>query len=79
MSYPRTSVRACKFAFAPSTSVSFNDSRGHCACARLPRAASWHAASLTREDVRALIGRGRPLIAGAGERFEVIPLGGKGL
>jgi quinol monooxygenase YgiN len=38
-----------------------------------------HAASLTREDVRALIGRGRPLIAGMGERFEVTPLGGKGL
>ena len=38
-----------------------------------------HAASLAREDVRALIGRGRPLIAGAGERFEVVPLGGKGL
>ncbi len=38
-----------------------------------------HAASLAREDVRALIGHGRPLIAGIGERFEVIPLGGKGL
>jgi quinol monooxygenase YgiN len=38
-----------------------------------------HAASLTREDVRAMIGRGRPLIAGAGERIEVVPLGGKGL
>ncbi len=38
-----------------------------------------HAASLTREDVRELIGRGRPLIAGVGERFEVTPLGGKGL
>lgn len=38
-----------------------------------------HAASLAREDVRALIGRGRPLIAGMGERFEVVPLGGKGL
>src|SRR5579859_1685952 len=38
-----------------------------------------HAASLVREDVRALIGRGRPLIAGMGERFEITPLGGKGL
>ncbi len=38
-----------------------------------------HAASLAREDVRALIGRGRQLIAGMGERFEVTPLGGKGL
>jgi quinol monooxygenase YgiN len=37
-----------------------------------------HAASLTREDVKALIARGRPLIAG-GERIELIPLGGKGL
>lgn len=38
-----------------------------------------HAASLARADVRALIGRGRPLIAGMGVRFETIPLGGKGL
>lgn len=38
-----------------------------------------HDASLAREDVRALIGRGRPLIAGMGERFEVVPLGGHGL
>lgn len=38
-----------------------------------------HDASLAREDVRALIGRGRPLIAGMGERFEVTPLGGVGL
>lgn len=37
-----------------------------------------HAASLTRDDVRALIERGRPLIAG-GERIEVVPVGGKGL
>jgi quinol monooxygenase YgiN len=36
-------------------------------------------ASLAREDVRALIGRGRELIAGMGERFEVVPLGGVGL
>ena len=32
----------------------------------------------TREDVRALIERGRPMIAG-GERIEVVPVGGKGL
>lgn len=38
-----------------------------------------HDASLAREDVRALIGRGRELIAGMGERFEVVPLGGVGL
>lgn len=38
-----------------------------------------HDASLAREDVRVLIGRGRPLIAGMGERFEVLPLGGVGL
>ena len=38
-----------------------------------------HDASLAREDVRALIGRGRALIAGMGERFEVVPLGGVGL
>ena len=37
-----------------------------------------HAASLTRDDAKALIARGRPLIAG-GERIELIPLGGKGL
>src|SRR2546423_13120253 len=37
-----------------------------------------HAASLARDDVRALIQRGMPLIAG-GERTEVVPVGGKGL
>lgn len=37
-----------------------------------------HEASLTREDVKALIQRGMTLIAG-GERIEVIPMGGKGL
>jgi quinol monooxygenase YgiN len=37
-----------------------------------------HAASLTRDDVRAIIARGRPLIAG-GDRIELVPLGGKGL
>jgi quinol monooxygenase YgiN len=40
--------------------------------------AAAHAASLTREDVKAIIQRGRPLIAG-GERIEVVPVGGKGL
>ncbi len=37
-----------------------------------------HELSLTRDDVRALIERGIPLIAG-GERIEVVPVGGKGL
>lgn len=37
-----------------------------------------HAASLTREEIKVLINRGRPLIAG-GERIEVVPVGGKGL
>ena len=38
-----------------------------------------HAASLTKEDVRAVISRARPLIAGFGERFTLEPVGGKGL
>jgi len=38
-----------------------------------------HAASLERDDVRALIGRGRPLIAGFGDQVRLRPLGGKGL
>jgi quinol monooxygenase YgiN len=37
-----------------------------------------HEASLTRDDVRELINRGMPLIAG-GERIEIVPVGGKGL
>ena len=37
-----------------------------------------HEASLSRDEVKALIQRGRPLIAG-GERIEVVPIGGKGL
>ena len=37
-----------------------------------------HKASLTRDDVQALIQRGRPLISG-GERIEVVPVGGKGI
>ena len=38
-----------------------------------------HQASLTLDSVKALITSARPLIAGFGERFEVTPLGGKGL
>ena len=38
-----------------------------------------HAASLTDEDVREIIGRARPLIARMGERFILEPVGGKGL
>jgi quinol monooxygenase YgiN len=38
-----------------------------------------HAASLTGEAVREIIGRARPLIAGMGERFILEPVGGKGL
>jgi quinol monooxygenase YgiN len=38
-----------------------------------------HRASLEDERVRALIAEARPLIAGLGERFELSPLGGKGL
>ncbi len=38
-----------------------------------------HAASLTLPRVRSAIERGRPLIAGFGERIETEPLGGHGL
>ena len=38
-----------------------------------------HAASLSLPSVQAAIARGRPLIAGFGERFETEPLGGHGL
>lgn len=38
-----------------------------------------HAASLSLPGVRAAIAQGRPLIAGFGERFETLPLGGHGL
>jgi hypothetical protein len=34
---------------------------------------------LTLDSVRAVIERGRPLIAGFSERIETIPLGGAGL
>jgi quinol monooxygenase YgiN len=37
-----------------------------------------HEASLTRDESKALINRGLPLIAG-GERIEIVPIGGKGL
>lgn len=38
-----------------------------------------HQASLKLPEVQAAIGRGRPLIAGFGERYETEPLGGHGL
>lgn len=38
-----------------------------------------HRASLALPSVRDAIARGRPLIAGFGERFETRPLGGHGL
>lgn len=38
-----------------------------------------HAASLTGDGVKEIIGRARPLIAGFGERFVLQPVGGKGL
>jgi quinol monooxygenase YgiN len=38
-----------------------------------------HQASLQLPQVRAAIARARPLIAGFGERFETIPVGGHGL
>ena len=38
-----------------------------------------HAASLTLDSVKDAIERGRPMIAGFGERFEVEPVGGQGL
>ncbi|HSM24536.1 MAG TPA: putative quinol monooxygenase [Anaerolineaceae bacterium] len=38
-----------------------------------------HQASLTLPSVQAAIARGRPMIAGFGERYETIPVGGIGL
>ena len=38
-----------------------------------------HQASLTLPSVQQAISQGRPLIAGFGERFETIPVGGHGL
>lgn len=40
---------------------------------------SSHHASLQLPSVQQAIQRGRPLIAGFGERFETVPLGGHGL
>lgn len=41
--------------------------------------AAAHAASLKLPAIRQAIAEGRPLIAGFGERFETVPLGGAGL
>ena len=38
-----------------------------------------HQASLALPSVRAAIAQARPIIAGFGERFETMPLGGQGL
>ena len=38
-----------------------------------------HAASLSLPSVKAAIARGRPLIAGFGQRFTTSPVGGHGL
>ena len=38
-----------------------------------------HQASLTLPSVQQAISKGRPLIAGFGERFETLPMGGHGL
>ena len=38
-----------------------------------------HRASLSLPSVQQAISRGRPLIAGFGERFETMPIGGQGL
>lgn len=38
-----------------------------------------HQASLSLPSVQQAINRGRPLIAGFGERFETMPIGGHGL
>lgn len=38
-----------------------------------------HQASLSLPSVREAIGRGRPMIAGFGERFVTAPVGGQGL
>lgn len=41
--------------------------------------ATSHQASLSLPSVQAAIAKGRPLIAGFGERFETKPIGGHGL
>ncbi|TDK67662.1 antibiotic biosynthesis monooxygenase [Sapientia aquatica] len=38
-----------------------------------------HKASLTLPSVQQAISKGRPLMAGFGERFETIPVGGQGI
>ena len=38
-----------------------------------------HAASLEHERIRGLVAQARPLIADLGQRYELKPLGGKGL
>lgn len=38
-----------------------------------------HTASLSLPSVQEAISRGKPLIAGFGERFETVPVGGHGL
>ena len=38
-----------------------------------------HAASLSNPSVQQAIAKGKPLIAGFGERFETLPIGGHGL
>jgi quinol monooxygenase YgiN len=38
-----------------------------------------HAKSLERDDVRGLIQRGMPLIAGMSEQMTLTPVGGKGI
>jgi quinol monooxygenase YgiN len=38
-----------------------------------------HRASLSLPSVQQAIARGRPLIAGFGDRFETVPVGGQGL
>jgi quinol monooxygenase YgiN len=38
-----------------------------------------HEASLSLPSVQEAIARGRPLIAGFGERFETVPIGGHGV
>jgi quinol monooxygenase YgiN len=41
--------------------------------------ANSHAASLKLPEVQAAIAKARPILAGFGERFETVPLGGVGL
>ena len=41
--------------------------------------AAAHRSSLELEPIQELITRARPVIAGMGDRFELLPMGGKGL